>query len=459
MKPIGMGPVRPDRDPETDSQTVQKSHTHEKPPEGPQNRSDLPTRPECRVEEETPHSGPLRATEGAVPEAGGSGAPGSEQPPAGSAAPILIQESNWWNDPQPVAEAVVTGSWQSAENQAVLRRAEDRKNRSVGTFRELASQRYQQEAERLANCGSWVILRQYLGGERLVSTVAAADWCNQPRLCEPCAAARAVKLQRAMLPKIMARILAGEIPVMGTLTVRDGGDLAERLNHLLTSIGQARQRRKDAQRGKSQSGFFALPSGIILAVEIKRGKNSGLWHPHAHFVAMMPEGVEIDAAALTAQLSAEWLAITGDSHVVDVRPMHASRLLEFGVPECEVLEQLAIDVQEVVKYAVKFGDMNPPDTVEAWRTCRRKRLVRSWGSLLGKVESSNDDLEPLTERWVEHLLSFNWMMNSRDGQPHSGYYVRQRSSLDGTAAGRPAGGRVVWENPQQRYAERLRLRG
>jgi len=153
----------------------------------------------------------------------------------------------------------------------------------------------------------------------------------------------------------------------------------------------------------------------------------------------MPPGVEIDPEALTAGLSAEWHEITRDSHVVDVRPLHASQLLAFDVPDCEIAEQLGTDCQEVFKYAVKFGDMTPADVLEAWKASHGQRLVRSWGSLLGPVDESNDDLEPLTPEWVEHFLTWE------PGTSSAGRYVRQRSSLDSTAIDRPAGGRIVWE--------------
>ena len=53
----------------------------------------------------------------------------------------------------------------------------------------------------------------------------------------------------------------------------------------------------------------------MWSYEIKRGQGSGQWHPHLHMIALAE--VEPDAE----MLSREWHEITGDSFIVDVRPI------------------------------------------------------------------------------------------------------------------------------------------
>ena len=53
----------------------------------------------------------------------------------------------------------------------------------------------------------------------------------------------------------------------------------------------------------------------MWSYEIKRGQGSGLWHPHLHMIA----GREVEPDA--EMLSREWHEITGDSFIVDVRPI------------------------------------------------------------------------------------------------------------------------------------------
>jgi hypothetical protein len=69
------------------------------------------------------------------------------------------------------------------------------------------------------------------------------------------------------------------------------------------------------------------------------------------------------------QLAREWQEITGDSFIVDVRPIN--------------VDDVASGFLEVFKYALKFSDMTPADTYEAFRTLAAKRLVGSAGLFRG----------------------------------------------------------------------------
>ena len=119
--------------------------------------------------------------------------------------------------------------------------------------------------------------------------------------------------------------------------------------------------------------------GAVWSYEVKRGKGSGSWHPHLHMIALaesMPD---------QAALSAEWHNITGDSFIVDVRPVSQ--------------EDPVSGFIEVFKYAVKFADQPPEDTVHAWLTLGSKRLLGSSGCFRGVVVPENllDDPEGLGE--------------------------------------------------------------
>jgi hypothetical protein len=120
-------------------------------------------------------------------------------------------------------------------------------------------------------------------------------------------------------------------------------------------------------------------AGAVWSYEIKRGTGSGEWHPHLHMIALaesIPDAV---------QLAAEWKNITGDSHIVDVRPISQ--------------EDPVSGFIEVFKYAVKFSDQPPADTVHAWLTLSGKRLLGSAGCFRGVVvpEELLDDSEGLDD--------------------------------------------------------------
>ena len=94
---------------------------------------------------------------------------------------------------------------------------------------------------------------------------------------------------------------------------------------------------------------------------------------HAHDLAMLRSS---DAH----QLSREWKALTGDSFIVDVRPMHGE-----------------IDgFLETFKYALKFSDLELSDNLHAYKTLKGKRLINSFGALRGvevPEELTDDDLD------------------------------------------------------------------
>ena len=119
--------------------------------------------------------------------------------------------------------------------------------------------------------------------------------------------------------------------------------------------------------------------GAVWSYEVKRGSGSGTWHPHLHMIALAAEAPD------QRHLSAEWHNITGDSFIVDVRPIDES--------------DTAAGFCEVFKYAVKFADQPPADTVHAWLTLGGKRLLGSSGCFRGVEvpESLLDDPEGLQE--------------------------------------------------------------
>jgi hypothetical protein len=156
--------------------------------------------------------------------------------------------------------------------------------------------------------------------------------------------------------------------------VKDGPDLAERFRHLHSSqreLWKAKQR----ARGSVLDGV----EGAVWSYEVKRGSGSGKWHPHLHMIALAE--VQPDQA----RLAREWKSITGDSHVVDVR------LIEQADPVSGFLE--------VFKYAVKFSDQEPADTLVCYLTLKGKRLIGSAGCFRGVVipEDLMDDDSDLAD--------------------------------------------------------------
>ena len=158
---------------------------------------------------------------------------------------------------------------------------------------------------------------------------------------------------------------------MVTLTVKDGDDLEERYKHLHKSQRELWMR-KHRGRGSVLDGV----AGAVWSYEAKRGNGSGLWHPHLHMVVLSEHSPD------KFSLSAEWENITGDSKIVDVRPISQ--------------DDPASGFIEVFKYAVKFSDQPETDTVSAYQVLKGRRLLDCSGCFRGVVIPESLLDEPLT---------------------------------------------------------------
>lgn len=256
------------------------------------------------------------------------------------------------------------------------------------------------EAEALAACSSWLVFHHYFTSDRF--RLIGGCTCKKHLLCAMCALRRAAKTVRAYEAKIrqvmQEQAGAGLVPVLVTLTVKNGSDLDERTNHLERAFKTMVSNRRYAKAGGRHKTVFRLLAGAAGAFEFKRGRNSGLWHPHIHLWALVPG--DVDLVEMMWDLSDEWRRITGDSQNVDVRPI-----------DCTTDESFMKSICEVFRYALKFGEMEIQDQVHAYKILRGRRLVRDFGLLHGvQVPDDLHDtieselaLEPYIDLMYEHL--------------------------------------------------------
>ena len=233
---------------------------------------------------------------------------------------------------------------------------------------------HQATTERLSKCGDYLVFRHYWTVDKV--RLHGARLCGKSLLCQLCAIRRGSKALRAYSDRW--EVIHAEkphlLPFLVTLTVKDGPDLKERFKHLYKS-----QRELWMQKNRGRGSPLDGIEGAVWSYEIKRGSGSGLWHPHLHMIALAE--TEPDAF----ELAKEWKNITGDSFIVHVTPIDQ--------------EDPISGFMEVFKYAVKFSDQPPADTVHAWLTLATKRLLGSSGCFRGVVvpESLLDDPEGLGE--------------------------------------------------------------
>lgn len=159
------------------------------------------------------------------------------------------------------------------------------------------------------NCGSECVV-QYSEEEKRYKL--SANLCHS-RHCEPCMKAKA-NLFAANLQKKIADSPGKQFRFI-TLTLKHTDQpLKEQLDRLTACFRKLRQAKdwKDTQEG-----------GCAI-IEVKYSQDTGEWHPHLHIIA---EGFFLHHR----DLSATWLAITGDSFRVDIRVINSARDAAFYV--------------------------------------------------------------------------------------------------------------------------------
>lgn len=236
-------------------------------------------------------------------------------------------------------------------------------------------------ADALGDCGNYATFRDYF----TVGQIRLSHFCTCKKhlICQLCAIRRGAKAIRVYLARVKALMASDALlrPYMVTLTTKNGADLGERFKHLHGCLRAYHKRRS----GQRQKGEVRKASAAVWAYEVTNKGNG--WHPHVHAIWLCREAPD------PFKLSAEWHALTGDSFIVDVRPVDMSDPVS--------------GFCEVFKYALKFSDLSDHDRLTAYRTLKGKRLQASFGDLRGlDVEPSDADelLDDLP--YIERLFYF-----------------------------------------------------
>jgi hypothetical protein len=230
-------------------------------------------------------------------------------------------------------------------------------------------------ATKLEGCANYLVFKRYLTADEV--RLHAANFCKKHLLCPFCAMRRGAKYLQVYKQRL--DVVLAENPklhaFMVTLTVKDGENLLERFTHLRKALKRYQEQRRNALKGQRHVEY-AKALGGVMSIEIKRGKNSGLWHPHVHMIWLCND------VPSASQLSKEWLELTGDSYIVDVREFYGESVVDGFL--------------EVFKYALKFSDMELADNWEAFQTLKAKRLVDNFGLFRGVQvpdDLADDDID------------------------------------------------------------------
>jgi len=229
----------------------------------------------------------------------------------------------------------------------------------------------------IQTCGSLLQFRNYYTVDDI--RLHRANFCGYHLLCPFCSMRRGVKYAKAYSESIghVSVSFPGIKLYHVVLTIKNGHDLQERFRHIEASITNLLRIRRNAKAGLRDPVEFNKALGGVFSFEIKRGENSGLWHPHIHALVLCYEPMDRE------RLSEEWKQTTGDSH-------------EVWVEECT--GELFDGAQEVFAYALKFSTMENEDIWHAFKLLKGKRMIRSFGVLRnvevpeGLVDDELDDL-------------------------------------------------------------------
>lgn len=287
---------------------------------------------------------------------------------------------------------------------------------SVTEYIELHEPSLNKEFVALQGCSNTLIFRHWytVHQYRLIGGCT----CKKHLLCAMCALRRSAKTVREVEKKIKAVLVENPplVPVLITMTVRNEESLEERYCHITSSKTKLLHSRRNAlsakrMKNKSVTRFI---HGSFGSYEFKKGSGSGGWHPHSHEIALLDPSVKFQKIVKKGKdvecpiefeqaLQQEWLKITSDSFVVDVR-----KISMVSIPESP--DSLLKAICEASKYALKLNDIEHEDQIHAYKVLRGRRLTFTYGSLWGiKIpDDLNDTVEEelLLLPYVDLVYSF-----------------------------------------------------
>jgi plasmid rolling circle replication initiator protein Rep len=248
------------------------------------------------------------------------------------------------------------------------------------------------QVRRYRFCHNYLLFRYFPDLEK--TTLHDAKHCDMHLLCPMCAirrAARAVMKYEEKTFELLNRNPRLRLYYV-VLTVKNVERLDIGFAHLERSMRLLVARRRDALKAKrgaiknnyALNSVFAGVSAGAYSFEVKRGENSGLWHPHVNLLLLTDKPIS------QAGISEEWHGVTKDSYVV----------------YCEKKLDTRKAFVEIFKYALKFSDMELADTYHAWETLRGRRLTGSFGDFRG-LDIVKDDEEDTPLAFEELFYRFD----------------------------------------------------
>lgn len=154
-------------------------------------------------------------------------------------------------------------------------------------------------AGKLSDCGSLPLIMQDVATGRIIHHKGR---CNQ-RLCPLCSQMRSAELESVVREHV------GNMDAQRLMTLTLAASekpLKQQIEHLLDSFRRLRRRNE----------WKSHVTGGIAVVEITYHAKKDRWHPHLHIICDGEYWRQAD-------LADEWMAVTGDSKICDIRAIHS----------------------------------------------------------------------------------------------------------------------------------------
>lgn len=254
----------------------------------------------------------------------------------------------------------------------------DKRDLVVQALRETGATERQLEA--VSNCGSQCVV-EYCAETQQFRTRANTCKC---RHCQPCAASKAGVLA-ANLRNRLETATKGQYRFV-TLTLKHTDQpLAAQIARLYASW---KKLRNCATWHTTQKGGAAI-------LEVKWSPKTRQWHPHLHIVT---EGKYLSQR----DLSAAWLAATGDSSIVDIRALNSGK-------------DAAHYVAKYVSKGTVDAVWHDPDARQEWVTATKGvRSAATFGTWRGfKLLAKR----PETKKWQRIGLLTTILDEAKRGSP------------------------------------------
>jgi hypothetical protein len=290
-----------------------------------------------------------------------------------------------------------------------------------------------EKMDAIAECASLVEMRKY---EDHSITIHNANYCHNPIVCPVCAD-RISKRRRAIFDEPIRRAVRkfavdrcsgdwrSEYPrnytgvYLATATIENGPNLKEQIDTLHES--SRRMMKKGQKRGRGRSlGEWSKVRAAIGNYEIKRGKGSGRWHVHTHYLLFTDRPIDITRnegkyeivrdgkKIVLSKWSHEWFEATGGKGInFDIKPVQY-RSFSGGRKHSNFEDSVVSQAQEVLKYSTVLSErkgtglLGSAQYVELIQRRGTRRLFNTYG-LMRCDKRNPESLMTVSERELRRL--------------------------------------------------------